>query len=886
MKLSGSDRGHDRCVIHTSKASVPAVGDGRGAARGRARAWAWAWAVGLALPLWAATARGGLPEPWRFVGPLPQGNDLLAAWVAGPDQLWVGGHGGTILRWDGTRWTRESTPTQKTIFGIHGLSPTDIWAVGGDPYTDNMTNRCLILHYDGKAWTEMPGPRFSNTTYPLNAVHAVAANDVWATQDGGTFLVHYDGRVWDWVSVPLSVEGTFRAVTSAGPDHVFVAGTHGQILHRDRGVWKLERKTDTGNFTTSILNALWAFDGERAFAAGNWTQILRRDPDGTWTQLPVGPTQTFGFGFLNVWGTSPTNLYFMDVQGVFHSDGVAPATRVSYELSMRRQWLAACGAGDRMYGAGPAGVVHEFVPGSGSTPDVLSPLSVGGLAELKMIFRGATACGSGDLVLWGSSYAQPDASPLWYLKEGIPWRWPTMPPGMNANSEVKAAVATGGLEDVVVAWENLLDPGRGVNRWNGREWLPMDGAESSVAFSRSPSGRLWAVGPMRIQYWNGVGAWVDSHILPFEQADTVLSTIWARADNEVYVGARNGRILRFDGTSWKSETTPATTAVVGIAGTATDTYAVGENGAAWRRVGTAWQPLAGVAARAEEHFGPIAVGADGVYAAQRTPGNFTGGGLGRVWRFQGASATRVIEGLSQPLEALVRTGSGHLVGVAPRDFIVTTAPLPATAPELQRIDLGRTDWQPLGASGLAVAPEVPLLGRPMMAAQRVEGPVPFAALDGLPADHGEYWVLREDRFYAGLSVPALRLRAEYDPARMTPEIAGGSPVLYRVSETPTEVETTWDAGARTVASVGRVDGTVWTLARAETPPSLAAVRSDGNALVLSWPVTAAGYSLQTSAALGAEARWETVKTPTVIHGVSRTVTVNAGAGTGFFRLAR
>jgi len=78
----------------------------------------------------ARPAHAGLPANWRFVTPLPQGNDMIAAWAAAPDDLFVGGPGGVIQHWDGTHWTQMTTPTTRTISALHGLSSHDVWAVG------------------------------------------------------------------------------------------------------------------------------------------------------------------------------------------------------------------------------------------------------------------------------------------------------------------------------------------------------------------------------------------------------------------------------------------------------------------------------------------------------------------------------------------------------------------------------------------------------------------------------------------------------------------------------------------------------------------------------------------------------------------------------------
>ena len=89
---------------------------------------------------------------------------------------------------------------------------------------------------------------------------------------------------------------------------------------------------------------------------------------------------------------------------------------------------------------------------------------------------------------------------------------------------------------------------------------------------------------------------------------------------------------------------------------------MGENGLAWRRDNGSWQQFSAIEQRDGDHLACLVAVADGVYAAQRTAGQFTGGGLGRVWRLNGATAAQVIKGLSQPLDASVRTGSGYLYG--------------------------------------------------------------------------------------------------------------------------------------------------------------------------------------------------------------------------------
>ena len=65
--------------------------------------------------------------------------------------------------------------------------------------------------------------------------------------------------------------------------------------------------------------------------------------------------------------------------------------------------------------------------------------------------------------------------------------------------------------------------------------------------------------------------------------------------------------------------------------------------------------------REGDNFHDIVGGDDGVYAAQSTPSMYIGGGMGRLWRFNGSTASLIQAGISEPITHLVRTGNGAIV---------------------------------------------------------------------------------------------------------------------------------------------------------------------------------------------------------------------------------
>lgn len=107
-----------------------------------------------------------------------------------------------------------------------------------------------------------------------------------------------------------------------------------------------------------------------------------------------------------------------------------------------------------------------------------------------------------------------------------------------------------------------------------------------------------------------------------------------RSPTEIYFATRQGRIHQFDGVTLKKEATPTDTAsITALLATDTEVFA-GQNGLAWRRVATGWEPIRGITARDNEPFTALARISTGVYASQSTPGNITGGG----WAGFGASS--------------------------------------------------------------------------------------------------------------------------------------------------------------------------------------------------------------------------------------------------------
>src|SRR6185437_10959262 len=73
----------------------------------------------------------------------------------------------------------------------------DAWAIGGSPGSDG--NIPIVMHWNGRAWTQVSAP--SQTAYPdqLNSMTALSATDAWAVGVEGSYplILSWNGTRWN-----------------------------------------------------------------------------------------------------------------------------------------------------------------------------------------------------------------------------------------------------------------------------------------------------------------------------------------------------------------------------------------------------------------------------------------------------------------------------------------------------------------------------------------------------------------------------------------------------------------------------------------------------------------------------------------------------------------
>jgi hypothetical protein len=219
------------------------------------------------------------------------------AWAVGTILASGGVTDTLILHWNGMSWSQVSSPTPQNSYlnlaGVTAISSSDAWAVG--TYFNNTTNTydTLTLHWNGSHWSEVssldPAATGENR---LNAVSAHGAGDVWAVgtlcsivsgvcafSDESTLIMHWNGKAWSQVPSPSpSTKANFLKGVSADPAsakdawavgwYTSTTGADDTLTLRWNGIKWSQVTAPNPSASTNFLQAVATVSNNDALAAG------------------------------------------------------------------------------------------------------------------------------------------------------------------------------------------------------------------------------------------------------------------------------------------------------------------------------------------------------------------------------------------------------------------------------------------------------------------------------------------------------------------------------------------------------------------------------------------------------------------------------------------
>jgi len=324
-----------------------------------------AWAVGT-----YADEAGGqtLIERWdgaawsvvRSPDPGDGGGDFLSAVAAvSPSSVWAvgeydtAGQGKTlILHWNGTSWKQVATPSpgssQDELSGIHVVSADDIWAVGD--YGDGpAADKSLILHWNGKTWTQVPSPD-PGSRNELYGVTATSGASAWAVGSSGSqtaaspFILHWNGAAWKQVPAPHlpGTGGELLGVDAVSAPDVWAAGevsdSTGEqtlVLHWNGAAWTRTPSPDPGSADADYsLSGLAATSAANVWAAGSayngatYRPLILRWNGAAWA-VQASPNPGSGSNLSAIAASSAANAWAV---GQFGAAGGDDAFAVHYSV--------------------------------------------------------------------------------------------------------------------------------------------------------------------------------------------------------------------------------------------------------------------------------------------------------------------------------------------------------------------------------------------------------------------------------------------------------------------------------------------------------------------------------------------------------------------------
>jgi len=224
---------------------------------------------------------------------------------------WAVGDGGTIIRWNGSRWSTVNSVTTMNLYSVVMADTYDGWAVGGS------ANTGVILRWNG-TWSVWNKISFGNNNGASDAINATlysvtidsSGDSGWAVGANGISL-YWNGSVWNGQASMTS--NTLRGVAMIhGSNLAWAVGDGGVIFRWNGNSWSSMTSSTTTNLNSIVMiddSSGWAVGG-----SGNSGIILNLNGSiwNTWNRINFGGAVNPTYGYVTDVINNTLNSVSMD----------------------------------------------------------------------------------------------------------------------------------------------------------------------------------------------------------------------------------------------------------------------------------------------------------------------------------------------------------------------------------------------------------------------------------------------------------------------------------------------------------------------------------------------------------------------------------------------
>lgn len=386
-------------------------------------------------------------------------------------------------------------------------------------------------------------------------------------------------------------DGSFLTAYTSSDGVTWASGAMDLVVRRNPGSveWTAEQ------FTAEGIVAGIAEDDDGAILAVAGSELLRREGDGSWSNLLIAP----GAVLLDIWRVPGGDLLVGGSGGTIYRkvNGTWVPATVPVQVEI---WGFAGESPTDLVAVGQNGTILESSDGGSTWIKVNSGTSATLFAVAADGAGRFVAAGSGGEILLRDGDAwertpSPTTRTLFDVQAGAPrdfllagdhgvlisgngLTWATVPIG-GARENLRGITGPAGARVVAGWWGTILDESRG--------WGTVESGTRLYAVHVPPDGPAMVVGQGAAAFTRGSTGW-EPMFMP--APSTLLDIEGPSASDRIVVGD-SGTAMHFDGTTWRVEPTGVASSVRAVWYDGTRALAVGANGVALVREGGSWHQV-------------------------------------------------------------------------------------------------------------------------------------------------------------------------------------------------------------------------------------------------------------------------------------------------------